>query len=155
MTRAHSDYERTRDGYVISTEVERLQINTIHRFLERAYWSIGIPRAVVERAIRHSLPFGLYAAGGEQCGFARVTSDFAVFAMLSDVFVLPQHRGRGLGKWLVETALAHPDLQGLRRWLLATADAHALYRQVGFAELSDPTIFMAIERSPEKLWRQR
>jgi N-acetylglutamate synthase-like GNAT family acetyltransferase len=131
MSPARYEYQRTRDGYLISTDVDRLEIDTIHRFLVRAYWSTGIPRKTLERAIRYSLPFGLYAADGGQCGFARVTSDFAVFALLSDVFVLPQHRWRGLGKWLVEAALGHPDLQGLRRWLLATADAHALYRKCG------------------------
>jgi GNAT superfamily N-acetyltransferase len=80
--------------------------------------------------------------GDEQVGFARVVTDRATFAYLADVFVLEGHRGRGLGKWLMEVVLAHPELQGLRRWMLATADAHGLYRRYGFRELGKPQIFM-------------
>jgi GNAT superfamily N-acetyltransferase len=145
-------HERIRGGYLISTDPARLDLDMLHSFLREAYWSAGIPRDVLERGIRHSLPFGLYDEDGVQCGFARVTSDHASFALLSDVFVLPAHRARGLGKWLVETAMAHPELQGLRRWLLATADAHGLYRRFGFAAPADPTIYMTIERSPAELW---
>jgi GNAT superfamily N-acetyltransferase len=125
--------------------------DVIHAFLRRAYWSIGIPRDRPVRAIEHSLPFGLFAPDGVQRGFARVVTDRAVSALLCDVFVLPADRGRGLGAWLVECALAHPELQGLRRWSLATADAHELYRRFGFAPLAHPEVHMAIERSPEEL----
>jgi GNAT superfamily N-acetyltransferase len=136
--------ERARGGIVVSTDAARLDVDLVHRFLsEEAYWSSGIPRDVVERAIAGSIPFGAYD-GAAQVGFARVVTDRATFAYLADVFVLESHRGRGVGKLLVETALAHPDLQGLRRWLLMTRDAHALYAKFGFAPLATP------ERSMER-----
>ena len=95
----------------------------------------------MRRSIEHSLCFGVYE-GGAQVGFARVVSDRATFAYLCDVFVIESRRGRGLGKLLLETIVAHPELQGLRRWLLATRDAHGLYRRFGFTELACPEIFM-------------
>lgn len=149
---AEPHYSRSRDGYVITTDPARLDLDVVHRFLRDAYWATGIPRDVLARAIRHSLPFGLYAPGGEQCGFARVLTDRAIAALLADVFVLPEHRGRGLGAWLVGCVLAHPDLQGLRRWSLATADAHGLYERFGFTTLANPEAHMAIERTPGDLW---
>ena len=121
-----------RGEYLISTAPEQLDLDVIHRFLsEEAYWSPGVDRDVVARSIENSLCFGLYRAG-EQVGFARVVTDRAAFAWLADVFVLPAHRGHGLGKWLVETVLAHPELQGLRLFMLGTADAHSLYERYGF-----------------------
>jgi GNAT superfamily N-acetyltransferase len=111
-----------------------------------------VPREVVERSIVNSLPFGLYAPAGKQAGFARVVSDRAQYAYLADVFVLPEHRGRGLGTWLVACILEHPDLQGLRRWALATADAHELYARLGFAPTARPEIHMFIERTAADLW---
>ena len=119
------------DGYVVSTDPARLDMDAIHAFLRTSYWSPNVPREVVERAVRHSIPFGLHARGGALAGFARVVSDRATFAYLADVFILPEHRGHGLGLWLVETLVAHPDLVGLR-WLLHTRDAHALYARAGF-----------------------
>jgi GNAT superfamily N-acetyltransferase len=107
----------------------------------------------MERGIKNSLPFGLYAPDGSQAGFARAITDRATFAYLADVFVAEEHRGRGLGKFLVEIVLGHPELQGLRRWALATADAHELYRRCGFRSPSQPEIHMVIERSPEELWQ--
>ena len=97
-----------------------------------------MPRDVVDRAIDNSLCFGLYDEAGRQVGFARAVTDRAAIAYLADVFVLDAQRGRGLGKWLVETVMAHPDLQGLRRFFLGTADAHALYERYGFRPLADP-----------------
>jgi hypothetical protein len=140
------------DGYVVSTDPALVDLDVVHAFLRAAYWSAGIPRETVERAVRHSIPFGLYAPGGAQCGFARVVSDRATFAYLGDVFVLPGHRGRGLGTWLVECVLGHPDLQGLRKWHLATADAHALYARFGFAAPRTPEAQMFVERAPEELY---
>ena len=112
------------NGYEISTDPGRLDLDVIHRFLVDAYWSPGVTRDVVERSVAGSLCFGLYAPGGGQAGFARAVTDRATFAWIADVFVLPEHQGRGLGVWLMESVLAHPDLQGLRRVILATADAH-------------------------------
>jgi GNAT superfamily N-acetyltransferase len=136
--------EWTRDGLTISTDRSRLDRDAIHEFLRGSYWAKGIPRELVDRAINNSLCFGLYD-GDRLVGFARVITDHATFAYLSDVFVLESHRGRGLGTWFMESVLSHPDLQNLRRWMLATADAHGLYRRVGFTALSKP------ERIMEKL----
>ena len=143
----HAEYE-------ISTDPMRLDVTVIHAFLTQSYWSPGIPRAVVERAISNSLCFGLYhkaervapgaKAQTEQVGFARVITDKATFAYLADVFILDAHRGRGLSKWLVQIIKVHQDLQGLRRFLLATRDAHRLYQQFEFRELSNPSSMMEI-----------
>jgi len=117
-------------------------VDLVHGFLRQTYWSPGIPREVVQRAIENSFAFGLYTRAGEQIGFARVITDFATFAYLADVFVLEAHRGRGLGKFLVSSITSHPRLSGLRRWVLATRDAHKLYEQYGFRSLGAPTTFM-------------
>jgi GNAT superfamily N-acetyltransferase len=132
--------------YTISTDRSRLDVDRIHRFLStEAYWSPGVAREVVERSIEGSMPFGIYR-GDEQIGFARVVTDKATFAWLADVFVLSEHRGRGLAKQLVGTILEHPDLRGLRRWMLGTADAHELYRRFGFSEVDNSSgRFMARE----------
>ena len=133
-------------GFEISTDPARLDLDYLHAFLSESYWSPGIPRETVARAVANSLCFGLYAPDGAPAGFARVVSDHATFAYLADVFVDAAHRGRGLGVWLVETVLAHPELQGLRRWALATADAHALYARFGFAPPSRRDLQLFIER---------
>ncbi|CAN7572225.1 GNAT family N-acetyltransferase [Pseudoduganella sp. LjRoot289] len=114
----------------------------IHRFLsERSSWAIGLPLAVLEKAIANSLCFGGYLEG-RQIAFARVITDGATFANLVDVFVLPEHRGQGHGKRLMEAVMAHPDLQGLRRFTLATGDAHGLYAQFGFTPPLRPQSLM-------------
>ena len=135
--------ERRRDGYVISTDPARLDRDAIWRFLRTAYWSPGVAREVVERSIEHSLVFGLYAPDGSQAGFARAVTDRATFAWIADLFVLEGHRGRGLGVWLAETVLSHPDLGGVRRFMLGTADAHGLYERFGF-EPADPRRLMEL-----------
>jgi GNAT superfamily N-acetyltransferase len=127
--------------YDIDTDKARLDRALIHRFLVASPWANGIPRAVLERASDHSIAFGLYRAT-RQVGFARIVTDFATFAYIADVFVMPEERGKGLGRWLVETMLAHPELQGLRRWLLGTRSAHGLYRRCGFAEAPPPFSFL-------------
>jgi GNAT superfamily N-acetyltransferase len=134
--------EWRRGEYEISTDPARIDLAAVHGFLsEDAYWSPGVARDVVERAIAGSMVFGIYN-GTDQAGFARVVTDKATFAWVCDVFVLAEHRGQGLGKWLMECMIAHPELQGLRRWLLATRDAHGLYQQYGFTELPEPSRFM-------------
>ena len=130
-----------RDGYLISTDASMLDLEVVHGYLSRSYWAAGVSEDVVRRSIENSLCFGVYR-GEEQAGFARVVTDRATFAYLADVFVLDEHRGRGIGKWLLEVILSHPDLQGLRRWMLATRDAHDLYRRYAFTELARPGIFM-------------
>jgi GNAT superfamily N-acetyltransferase len=132
---------------IISTDPARLDLDVIHGFLRRSYWATGIPREVVERAVRHSLCFGAYA-GRDQIGFARVVTDHATFAYVSDVFVLPSARGRSVGKRLMAAIMAHPELQGLRRWTLATRDAHGLYRQFGFGGPRYPDRQMEILLNP-------
>lgn len=135
--------EWTRGEYEISDDPARVDVAAVHDFLTNdAYWSPGIPLDVVRRAIAGSMIFGLYR-GSEQVGFTRVVTDRATFAWICDVYVLDAHRGHGLGKWLIETVKAHPDLQGLRRWLLATRDAQGLYAQFGFVP-SDPGKLMEI-----------
>ncbi len=131
--------------YEISTDRSRLDVALIHDFLRSTYWAQGIPRAVVERSIQHSLCFGAFL-GGRQVGFARVISDFASFAYVADVFVVPEHRGRGISKLLMRAIIEHPDLQGLRRILLATRDAHGLYAQFGFEPLTHPEHFMTLHK---------
>jgi len=120
-------------GYEIDTDKSRLDLDLIHKFLASAYWSEGIPKEILLKSIQDSDCFGIYKSG-EQVGFARVISDHATFAYLADVFILPQERGRGLGKWLMATIMGSGQYQNLRRWLLATKDAHELYRQFGFTE---------------------
>jgi GNAT superfamily N-acetyltransferase len=136
----------TRGEYTISTDRNRLDVVSVHAFLSRSYWSPGIPLAVVERAITNSLCFGLFHQAS-QVGFSRVVTDKATFAYLADVYVLDAHRGKGLSKWLMEVITRHEDLQGLRRFVLATRDAHDLYRQFGFAPLTNPSVVMEILRA--------
>jgi len=137
----------------ISTSRTRLDVAVIHEFLTASYWSPGIPRETVERALEGSLNFGLYRSVGNsvdttsrQIGFARVVTDGVTFAYLADVFVLPDFRGAGLATWLVAAALTHPALSGLRRILLVTRDAHAVYARCGFTPLARPERFMEINR---------
>jgi GNAT superfamily N-acetyltransferase len=126
-----TDIEYQRDGYTISTAKTRLDVDVVHDFLSRvSYWAQGRPREMTETAIAHSLCFGIYA-DTRQVGFARVVTDYATFAWLCDVFVLESYRGRGLGKWLVECVVNHPDLQELKLMFLGTRDAHELYRRYG------------------------
>jgi GNAT superfamily N-acetyltransferase len=135
--------EWRRGEYLISTDKSRLNVELVRDFLKLSYWASGIPVEIVRRSIDNSLVFGVYT-GDEQVGFARVVTDYATFAYLADVFVLEAHRGRGLGKWMMQVITSHPRLQGFRRWMLATRDAHELYRKYGFAELERPEIFMEI-----------
>jgi GNAT superfamily N-acetyltransferase len=131
----------TKDIFTISDEPERLQLEVIVEYLARAYWSNQRPRVVIEKSLKHSICFGVYE-NKTQIGFARVVSDHATFAYLADVFIIELHQGHGLGKWLVQTILEHPELQGLRRWILATRDAHGLYAQYGFTSLEHPDRYM-------------
>lgn len=140
--------ESYKNGYTLSTDRARLDVPAIHRFLANtSYWAQGIPLAVVQKSIENSLCFGIYYQE-QQVGFARIITDYATFAWLGDVFILEEHRGKGLSKWLMECITGHPELQRLRTWLLATRDAHGLYAQFGFKPLSSPERFMQI-RNPQ------
>ena len=129
--------------YEVSTDRSRFDVDLIHNFLCSSYWAADMPRDVLDRAIRHALCFGVLR-GQTQVAFARVITDYATFAYLSDLFVVPEHRGRGVSKLLMRSILDHPELQGLRRFLLATKDAHGLYAQFGFKPLANPDDFMSI-----------
>ena len=133
-----------RDGIDIDTAPERLDVDAVHDFLAHgSNWAVGIGRDVVARALAGSLTFGLYE-GRQQIGLARVITDRATFAYLLDVYVLEPYRGRGLGRWLISTDRAHPDLQGLRRWMLTSRDARDYYRPFGFVDLAHPERLMEI-----------
>lgn len=138
--------ESRQGGYLVSTDRARLDLDVIHGFLTGCYWAEGIPRQTVARSIEHSLCFGIYDDSDRQVGFARVVSDFATVAYLGDVFVLEEHRGRGLSKFMMECIMKHPALQGLRRWILLTRDAHGLYKQFGFTPLKAADRYMERHR---------
>ena len=145
ISHRHGDFE-------ISTDPTRLDRTMIHRFLsEESYWARRIPVEVVNRSIDHSLNFGIYKKGA-QIGFARVVTDRATFAFIRDVFILTDSRGRGLGTWLMEVVMEHPDLARLRRVMLATRDAAGLYERLGFQPLARPEIFFAIETKTKELY---
>lgn len=137
------------NGFSISTNKDFLDLSVIHNFLsQEAYWSKGIPKQTVKKAIENSmLCFGVYKGevgkdGFEQVGFARVITDLATFAYLCDVFILPDYRKLGLSKWLMESITSYSDLKGIRRFMLATSDAHSLYSQYGFEKIVNPEPFM-------------
>jgi len=140
-----STFERKRQRFRITTDVEEMDLDAVHAYLTRSYWAEGISKNLVARSIEGSLCFGLLD-GSRQIGFARVVSDGATFAWLCDVYVLEEHQGRGLGTWMMRELMMHPDLQGLRRWGLVTRDAHGLYEKVGFAAPANPAGLMEIAR---------
>ena len=156
---SQSEREQTwhRDDYLISTDRSRLDLDLIHNYLSNeSYWATGRSREVIARSIENSLSFGIFK-DDEQVGFGRVVTDYATFAWIADVFVLPEHRGRGLSKWLMEIMLAHPQLQGFRRWVLSTRDAHGVYEKFGFIRLHRPERWMErpdpnMKESPD-YWR--
>jgi len=133
------------NSYEISTDQGRLDINLIYDFLKATPWARDIPRSVVERSIQNSLCFGIFF-DRRQVGFGRIISDFATFAYIADIFILPEHRGRGVCKLLLRAMLDHPDLQGLRRILLATQDAQGLYARFGFQPLAHAEHYMTIHK---------
>lgn len=133
-----------KDEFCISTHKAKLDVDAIHHFLStKAYWCLNIPKERVDASIQNSLCFGVYYHD-KQIGFARIISDYATIAYLGDVYILEEYRGNGLSKWLMETIMGHPALQGLRRWILLTGDAHGLYRQFGWTDIADPTKWMEI-----------
>jgi GNAT superfamily N-acetyltransferase len=143
LTMTSTEYEQ--QGYHISTDSAAIDIDAVHAYLATSYWAREIPKELVAKSVRGSLCFGLFR-DARQVGFARVITDRATFAYLCDVYVLADYRGQGLGKWLMDAVIAHPDLQGLRRFILATRDAHGLYERYGFTKLERPGSFMEINR---------
>jgi GNAT superfamily N-acetyltransferase len=128
--------------YIIATDKSRLDMKMLHGFLVKSYWSPGIPLETMKKAIENSICFGAYDQQGRQVGFARAVTDKATFAYLADVFVLPEHRGQGISRLLMEAYTTHPELQGLRRHMLATSDGHGLYKKYGFVPVPNPEILM-------------
>jgi GNAT superfamily N-acetyltransferase len=138
-----------KDGFTISTDKQYLDTDVIHHFLSvDSYWAKGITMDKVQKAIeKSSICFGMYEGdpvNGEarQIGFVRAVTDFVRFAWIMDVFVLPEYRGRGLSKWMIETMVEQSELKDVRKMMLCTFDAHGLYEQYGFQTLDDPEIFM-------------
>ena len=139
-----TDLTLYKDKYCISTNKEKLDIDSVHEFLStKAYWCLTIPKDKVQISIQNSLCFGVYQ-DEKQIGFARVISDFSTIAYLGDLYILEEYRGKGLSKWLMETIMSHPNLQGLRRWILLTGDAHELYRQFGWTNIADASKWMEL-----------
>ena len=143
--------EKIKSGYLISTDKSKLQPAVIHSYLSKlSYWAKNIPEEIMERSISGSVCFAVYEVKQEkehllsQVGFARVITDGATFGYLADVFILPEHQGRGLAKWLMKEILSHPALSGFRRWMLATKDAHSLYEKSGFERIIHPERFMRL-----------
>jgi len=134
-------FETHRDQFTVSADPARLDIDAIADMLSRAYWAKGRTPEIIARYLQYSLAFGLYD-GERQIGLARVVTDYTTFAYLCDVIIHEDYRGRGLGKWLIETVHSHPDLQNLRRWALITSDAHGLYQQFGWSLLANPERWM-------------
>jgi GNAT superfamily N-acetyltransferase len=133
-----------KNEFHISTDKDLLDFEVIYNYLNKeSYWSLGIPEVTLRTAIKNSMCFGVYKQD-KQAGLARVVTDKATFAYICDVFILQDYRGFGLSKWLMQTIVNHPELQGLRRWSLATADAHGLYKQFGFNEIIRPDRWMEI-----------
>lgn len=133
--------EEQRQGLTISTDPRRLDLDAICDFLAQSYWAQTRSRKTIKRSLRHSLIFGVYDQE-RQVAMARLVTDYATFAWVCDVFVQPDYRGRGVGKWLMETIMAHPDLQGLKRWVLVSRDAQGLYSRYGFTTLQTPERWM-------------
>ena len=146
----------TRGHYLISTDPSLLDLDAVHGMLSRAYWSLGIPRDTVAKALAGSMAFGIYdtrRAAPAQIGIARIITDKATFAYLCDVFIHEDHRGNGLAKWLMEVILEHPELRGLRRICLLTSDAQALYTRYGFGPVAATISYM--ERVDREVYEKR
>ena len=127
--------------YSFSTDRAHMDIDTIHEFLVDSYWAKGIPKDLLQQAIDNSFCFGMIHAT-KLVAFGRFVTDYATFAYLADVFVVPAHRGKGLSKTMMAEVLARPEIQGLRRMLLVTRDAHGLYEKFGFEQVTDSRRFM-------------
>ncbi len=144
-----------REKFSISTDPEKIDVQIVHDFLcNHSYWAKGISLEKVMRFMQYSLCFGVYIDEDvvtKQIGFARVIGDFTTFAYIADVFILEAYRGLGLGKWLVESILSHPELQNLRRWTLNTRDAHTLYTRFGFEQNPNPENALVFRPSPKSM----
>ena len=133
-----------KNGYLISTDKSKLDLEAVHNFITNSYWAKGISFQDVKKGIENSLAFGVYKQD-TQIGFARVITDYSRLAHLADVFILENYRGLGLAKWLMENIMNHPELHSIKKWTLLTDDAHGLYRQFGFQDLKNPETYMELK----------
>lgn len=148
-------YEAGREEFMISTDPALLNVDVIHGYLSnQSYWAQNVPKEIVQKSITNSLCFGLYF-NGKQVGFARLVTDKATFAYLADVFILKEHQGKGLSKWLMEIIQSHPELQGLRRWMLGTRDAHGLYEQFGWTVLDEDSRKRFMQRHFKDVYQKK
>ncbi len=144
---AFAPVEYKKDQFTINSDPAKLDESVIFDFLaNESYWWTDLTREKLHRYLQFSLCFGVYE-GNQQVGFARVVTDYTTFAYLADVFILPSHQGHGLGKWLVECMLQHPELQSLRKWTLNTRDAHTLYERFGFQNELNPENYLVYKPS--------
>ncbi|WP_188051444.1 GNAT family N-acetyltransferase [Flavobacterium sp. GP15] len=125
----------------VSTDKNKLDVPFIQKFLKNVYWAAGRTMQEIQTTIDHSFCFGIYL-DEQQIGFARVITDYVVFAYLMDVFITEEHRGKGYSSILIENMMNEPKLKNIKIWRLATSDAHFLYRKFGFHELANPEKLM-------------
>lgn len=138
------DITATKDDYLLTTDKTKLDLHMIHKFLSgESHWAKNIPFDRVKKSVENSLCFGLFF-NDNQVGFARVISDFSTIAYLGDLFILKEHRGKGLSRWMLEEIMNYPELRGLRRWILVTKDAHEVYQQYGWAMVARPENWLEI-----------
>jgi GNAT superfamily N-acetyltransferase len=135
------------DGFLVTDDQTRIDIERTHRWITAQYWARGRTMEMMSQAIENSVALACFNPQGEQVGFARWATDRTVFGMLCDVFVDPDYRGRGLGKFIVGSAVNHPEVDGIKIRILVTNDAHSLYEQFGFKVLADPDLWMEL-RNP-------
>jgi len=140
--------EGRRGDFLISTDRARIDIDAVLAMLHASHWGGGMSRRSLERAIANSVCVGVYDASEKQLAFARAVTDLATYAYLTDVIVAEESRGRGLGSWMMEVILAHPDLQGLRRIALWTRSAKHLYERFGFSTEMPPSTYMELRPGP-------
>lgn len=142
MLSSHEIYERFRDEFKLSTDRGLLDVDLIWEFLsDEAYWSKGIKRSRIEKAINNSICFGVYH-GKKQIGFARVISDYSILAYVLDMFIIEDYRSKGHGSWLIKCMMEHPDLKRVRRWMLRTHQQHGLFEKFGFEVFGEPQTVM-------------
>jgi GNAT superfamily N-acetyltransferase len=147
MLEDFAPFEQEKDGYILSTDGSRLDIAVIHAFFrDESYWAPNITLAQLDRALARSLVIGVYAPDGQMAAFARVVTDYAVFAYLRDVFTLPAHRGKGLATWLATAIRLHPEMQTISTWMLATRDAHSVYERAGYKLVPHPEYYMNVPK---------
>lgn len=141
--------EEPRGELLLSTDRARLDLDAILAMLHVSHWGGAVTRDILERAVANSVCVGVYR-GDEQLAFARVVTDLATYAYLTDVIVAADARGQGLGTWMIESVLAHPDLQGFRRVTLFTRDARPLYEKLGFSTEMPASTYMEMRPGPNR-----